>query len=89
MTLEQLQKRSQQEKEKHEGSQSQMSKILESKFKTQIRDIISSNQTLQTEHLSKIKRLEQEIQILSEKYHVETNGKYVDVGSLERQLLEI
>ena len=61
MTLEQLQKRSLQDKEKHEGTQSQAVKLLEAKFKNQIRDIINTNQTLQAEYLGKIKRLEQEL----------------------------
>jgi hypothetical protein len=36
-------------------------KLLEAKFKNQIRDIINTNQILQAEYVSKIKRLEQEI----------------------------
>ncbi len=63
-------------------------KLLEAKFKNQIRDIINTNQTLQTEYLGKIKRLEQELQTMTEKYLSETSGKNVDVESLERQLLE-
>lgn len=88
MTLEQLQKRSLQEKEKHGESQSQAVKLLEAKFKNQIRDVINTNQTLQTEYLAKIKRLEQELHQVNEKYIQETTGKNIDVGSLERQLLE-
>lgn len=90
MTLEQLQKRSMQEKEKHEGSQSQAVKLLEAKFKNQIRDIINTNQTLSNEYLAKIKRLEQDLLTVNEKYvSEETSGKIVNVGSLERQLLEV
>jgi len=39
---------------------------------------------LQAEYVAKIKRLEQEIQTLTEKQQQEQNGKNIDVGQLER-----
>lgn len=63
-------------------------KVLEQKYKTQIREITEANQTLIAEQLAKIKRLEAELAALQEKLQFESRGKFDETNQLERKLLE-
>ncbi len=63
-------------------------KVLEQKYKTQIREITEANQTLIAEQLAKIKRLEAELAGLQEKLQFESRGKFDETNQLERKLLE-
>lgn len=63
-------------------------KVLEQKYKTQIREITEANQTLIAEQLAKIKRLETELAGLQEKLQFESRGKFDETNQLERKLLE-
>lgn len=63
-------------------------KVLEQKYKTQIREITEANQTLIAEQLAKIKRLEAELVGLQEKLQFESRGKFDETNQLERKLLE-
>ena len=58
MTLEQLQKRGDHNKEKNETNQQAMIKVIEGKYKAQIKDMMETHQALNVDSKNKIKRLE-------------------------------
>jgi len=63
ITLEQLQKRGNSAQDKYEHNQNAILKVLESKYKNQIKDMIDSHSNLQNELNGKAKRLEDENKI--------------------------
>ena len=86
ITLEQLQKRGSLDKDKYENNQSALIKVIESKYKSQIKEMLETHQCLQNEGQSKVKRLEGEVKMLNERLQLETRGKLSEQGSLEKKL---
>jgi paraquat-inducible protein B len=60
ITLEQLQKRGTSAQDKYEYNQNAMMKVIENKYKVQIKEMLESHQCLQAEVTSKGKRLEED-----------------------------
>ena len=60
ITLEQLQKRGNSAQDKYEHNQNALIKVIENKYKNQIKEMLESHQCLQTEVQNKNKRLEEE-----------------------------
>lgn len=60
ITLEQLQKRGHSAHDKYEHNQNAIMKVLETKYKGQIKEMLESHQCLQNEFINKNKRLEEE-----------------------------
>ena len=85
VTLEQLQKRGNHNKEKSESNQNAIMKAMESKYKTQIKEIMETHQALTLDSKNKIKRLETELQSLTERLSSATQNRFEEVGSLEKR----
>ena len=60
ITLEQLQKRGNSAQDKYEYNQNAMMKVIENKYKNQIKEMLESHQCLQAEVTGKGKRLEED-----------------------------
>ena len=88
LTLEQLQKRGDHNKEKNENNQQAMIKVIEGKYKGQIKDMMETHQALNVDSKSKIKRLESQLSEVTEKLTSATTNRQEDIGSLEKKLLE-
>ena len=68
LTVDQLQKRGTQNKEKAEGNSNAIMKAMEAKYKMYIKEIMETHQALTVDSKNKIKRLETELQTVTEKY---------------------
>ena len=60
-------------------------KAMESKYKTQIKEIMETHQALTLDSKNKIKRLETELQSLTERLSSATQNRFEEVGSLEKR----
>ena len=89
LTLHQLQKRGNMEKDKMENNQQALINTIENKYKTQLREQVESTQRMQSELSSKIKNLERENRTLNDKLHLEQRDKMSDHGNMEKKLQEI
>ena len=67
MTLEQLQKRGSHDKEKNETNQQAVIKVIEGKYKAQIKDMMETHQALNSDSKGKVRRLESELAAVTEK----------------------
>lgn len=88
VTLEQLQKRGNHHKEKSESNQNAIMKAMESKYKTQIKEIMETHQALSVDSKNKIKRLETELQTVTERLSSAAQNRFEEVGSLEKRYTE-
>ena len=88
VTLEQLQKRGNQSKEKSESNSNAIIKAMENKYKNQIKEIMETHQAMSLESKNKIKRLEQELHNVTERLTNATQNRYEEVGSLEKRFTE-
>ena len=88
MTLEQLQKRGNHNKEKSESNQNAIMKAMETKYKTQIKEIMETHQALSLDSKNKIKRLEAELQTVTERLNSAAQNRFEEVGSLEKRYTE-
>ena len=66
-----------------------MIKVIEGKFKAQIKDMMETHQALNVDSKSKIKRLETQLSDVTEKLTVATQNRQEDIGSLEKKLQEM
>ena len=83
ITLEQLQKRGNSAQDKYEHNRDALVKVIENKYKNQIKEMLESHQCLQSELQTKSQRLEDENKTLNQHSIV----KYRDV-EIEKQQLE-
>ena len=83
ITLEQLQKRGNSQQDKFEHNQNALVKVIENKYKSQIKEMLESHQALQGEISSKNKRLEEENRQLSRQYHITLKE-----SEIQQQLLD-
>ena len=88
LTLEQLQKRGSHDKEKNENNQQAMIKVIEGKYKAQIKDMMETHQALNVDSKGKVRRLESELAAITEKLNAATQNRQEDIGQLEKKLLE-
>ena len=88
LTIEQLQKRGNQHKEKTENNQQAILKVLESKYKTQIKEMLDTHQALNTDSKGKVQRLEQELMAATEKLSQINLNRHEDVSLLEKRCIE-
>lgn len=65
ITLEQLQKRGNSAQDKYEHNQNALIRVIETKYKNQIKEMLESHQSLQAEVQNKNRRLEEETKKLS------------------------
>ncbi len=75
LTLEQLQKRGSMDKDKFENSQNSLMKVMEARYKSQIKELMETHQCFQQENQQKIKRLESEIKVKNEQIQLDARGK--------------
>lgn len=75
LTLEQLQRRGNMDKDKFENSQQALIKVIESKHQTKVKEIMENHNHLLSEAQSKIKKLEYELKLTSEKLSSDYRGK--------------
>jgi hypothetical protein len=61
-------------------------KVIESKYKNQIKEMMETHQCLQSETQAKTKRLESEIKVLNERVQLDTRGKMSEYGQLEKRV---
>ena len=86
ITLEQMQKRGSIDKNKQESNQSTLVKMVEQKFRNQIREMAEGHNAVTNESQSKIKRLETDIKMLSEKSVLESRGKMGEYSQMEKKI---
>jgi len=72
ITLEQLQKRGNSAQDKYEYNQNALVKVIENKYKNQIKEMLESHQCLQSEFQNKNKRLEDENKTVTQQTVVKT-----------------
>ena len=63
-------------------------KAMETKYKTQIKEIMETHQALTLDSKNKIKRLETELQTVTERLNNATQNRFEQVGSLEKRYTE-
>ena len=88
ITLEQLQKRGGAAHDKLEHSQNTILRALESKYKTQIKEMLESQQSLQGEFQNKSKRVEEENKTLAQELAVSKREGELEVQQLRQKLEE-
>ena len=89
MTLEQLQRRGSQEKDKIENSQNALLTSIESKYRIQIKEQNESQQRQYSELNEKIKYLEKENRQLQNRLQLEQRDKMSDHGSMEKKVADL
>ena len=89
ITLEQLQKRGNSVQDKYEHNQNALIKVIENKYKNQIKEMLESHQCLQTEVHNKNKRLEEETKKLSQGTAVERRQMEVELTQLKAKTAEL
>jgi len=89
ITLEQMQKRGSIDKNKQESNQSALVKMVEQKFRNQIKEMAEGHNAVQSESQSKIKRLETELKVLNEKSTLESRGKLGEYSQMEKKIGEL
>ena len=77
------------DKDKFEYNQQALIKVIESKFKNQIKEINETHQCLQNDSQGKIKRLEGELKIMNERIQLDARGKISEYGQLEKKVQEL
>ena len=85
-TLEQLQKRGAQDKDKLETNQSALINSVEQRYKNQIKELTESHQNLYNDLIQKNKDLERELRQTNDNLQLEQRGKLSEHGSLEKKL---
>lgn len=88
ITLDQLQKRGTATKERQESSQQAILKVLESKYKAQIKELIENQQAATNEQKERCKKLEAELSNANDKINAQGKSKGDEVGQLEKKLQE-
>lgn len=91
-TLQQLQKREQTGKEKHEGTMNSLISSIEARYNSQIKDLQESNISSLEQLNLKLKLADQEIKGLKEELEISRRGKNLITGNIDkrcRQLQEI
>lgn len=63
-------------------------KAMETKYKTQIKEIMETHQALSIDSKNKVKRLENELQTVIERLNNATTNRFEEVGSLEKRYTE-
>ena len=63
-------------------------KAMESKYKTQIKEIMETHSALSQDSKNKIKRLETELQTITEKMNSAAQNRFEEVGTLEKRFAE-
>ena len=63
-------------------------RAMESKYKTQIKEIMETHSALSQDSKNKIKRLETELQAVTEKMNSAAQNRFEEVGSLEKRFAE-
>ena len=61
---------------------------METKYKTQIKEIMETHQALSLDSKNKIKRLETELQTVTERLNSAAQNRFEEVGSLEKRYTE-
>lgn len=64
-------------------------KVIENKYKNQIKEMQEIQGSQNNEAWAKVKRLENELRIMTEKLHMETRGKQSDLGQHEKKVLDL
>ncbi len=77
------------DKDKFENNQQSLIKVIENKYKNQIKEMLETHQCMQSESQSKIKRLESEVKMLNEKLQMDARGKMSEYSSLEKKVIEL
>ena len=88
ITLEQLQKRGNSAQDKYEYNQNALVKVIENKYKNQIKEMLESHQCLQSEFQNKNKRLEDENKTVTQQTVVKTREVEIEKQQLEQRLQE-
>ena len=88
ITLEQLQKRGNSAQDKYEYNQNALVKVIENKYKNQIKEMLESHQCLQAEFQNKNKRLEEENKTINQQTAVKTREVEIEKQQLEQRLQE-
>ena len=86
ITLEQLQKRGNIDKDKFENNQQALIRVIESKYNNKIKEMQDIHSCVLNEERSKVKKLENELKNINEKLQMESRGKQNEYGSLEKRV---
>ena len=89
MTLEQISKKNQQEKESKENSNGSIIATLEAKFRQQMKEQLEQSQRQVVELSEKCKTLEKDNRNLLNKLHLEQRDKLTGHGSMEKKLNDL
>lgn len=77
------------DKDKFESSQNSLMKVMEARYKSQIKELMETHQCLQSEGQQKVRRLEQELKLKNEQLQMEARSKQGEFGSLEKRALDL
>lgn len=77
------------DKDKFENSQNSLMKVMEARYKSQIKELMETHQCFQVENQQKIKRLENELKQKNEQIQMDARGKMSEYGSLEKKVIEL
>lgn len=77
------------DKDKLESNQMSMMRVIETKFKNQIKEMTETHQCLMSETQQKVKRLENELKLKNEQIQMDARGKNAEYGSLEKRVIEL
>ena len=88
-TIDQIQHRTIQEKERLETNQQSLLNSLEQRHKSEIKEVNQAHQQIVNEFMQKTKILEKEIKTYQDKLNQEQKGKIGEQGNLEKKVAEL